>query len=45
MFKNGPSKIFGRQPSKIFTWSILEYFDSYDVSKANNHSGGNSNND
>ena len=26
VFKNGPSKICGRQPLKIFTWSILEYF-------------------
>ena len=26
VFKNGPSKICGRQPSKNFTWSILEYF-------------------
>ena len=25
-FKNGPSKICGRQPLKNFTWSILEYF-------------------
>ena len=25
VFKNGPSKICGRQPSKSFTWSILEY--------------------
>ena len=24
-FKNGPSKISGRQPLKNFTWSILEY--------------------
>ena len=39
VFKNGPSKICGRQPSKIlkgygllsfsFTWSILEYFVPY----------------
>ena len=28
-FKNGPSKIFGRQPLKNFTWSILEHFVSY----------------
>ena len=26
VFKNGPSKIFGRQPLNNFTWSILEYF-------------------
>ena len=26
VFKNGPSKICGRQPLEIFTWSILEYF-------------------
>ena len=26
LFKNGPSKICGRQPIKNFTWSILEYF-------------------
>ena len=26
VFKNGPSKICGRQPLKNFTWSILEYF-------------------
>ena len=26
LFKNGPSKICGRQPLKNFTWSILEYF-------------------
>ena len=25
LFKNGPSKICGRQPLKSFTWSILEY--------------------
>ena len=24
-FKNGPSKISGRQPLKNFTWSIFEY--------------------
>ena len=29
MFKNGSSKICGRQPLKFFTWSILEYFASY----------------
>ena len=27
VFKNGPSKICGRQPLKIFTWYILKYFD------------------
>ena len=26
IFKNGPSKICGRQPLKSFTWSIIEYF-------------------
>ena len=26
VFKNGPSQICGRQPSKNFTWFILEYF-------------------
>ena len=26
VFKNGPSEICGRQPLKIVTWSILEYF-------------------
>ena len=31
VFKNGPSKICGRQPLKIFTWSILEYFVPYVV--------------
>ena len=25
VFKNEPSKICGRQPLKIFTWSILKY--------------------
>ena len=25
VFKNGSSKIRGRQPLKTFTWSILEY--------------------
>ena len=25
-FKNGPSKICGRELLKNFTWSILEYF-------------------
>ena len=27
LFKNGQSKICGRQPLKKFTWSILEYLD------------------
>ena len=27
VFKNGPSKIYGRQPLKNLTWSILEYLD------------------
>ena len=26
VFNNGSSEIFGRQPLKNFTWSILEYF-------------------
>ena len=26
VFKNGPSKICGRQPLRNFTWPILEYF-------------------
>ena len=29
VFKNGPSKICGRQPLKNFSWSILECFVSY----------------
>ena len=29
VFKNGPSKICGKQPLRNFTWSILEYLDSY----------------
>ena len=29
VFKNGPSKIYGRQPLKIFAWSILQYLDPY----------------
>ena len=29
VFKNGPSKICGRQPLK--TWFILEYLDPYKV--------------
>ena len=28
VFKNGPSKICGRQPLKNLTWSILEYLDT-----------------
>ena len=31
MFKNGPSKIYERQPLKNFTWSILEYLDLFDA--------------
>ena len=27
VFKNGPSKICGRQPLNNFTWSFLEYLD------------------
>ena len=27
VFKNGPSKVWGRQPLKNFTWSILENLD------------------
>ena len=27
VFKNGPSKICGRQPLKNFTWFIIEYLD------------------
>ena len=30
LFKNRPSKICGRQPLKIFTWSILEYLDPFE---------------
>ena len=26
VFKNGTSKVCGRQPLKYFAWSILEYF-------------------
>ena len=26
-FKNGPSKVCGREPLKNFKWSILEYLD------------------
>ena len=29
VFKNGPSKFCGRQPSKNFAWSILQYFVPY----------------
>ena len=29
VFKNGPSKICGRQPLKNSTWSIFEYLDLY----------------
>ena len=29
VFKNGPSKIYGRQPLKNFAWSILQYLDPY----------------
>ena len=29
VFKNGPSKICGRQTLKNFTWPILEYLDPY----------------
>ena len=25
VFKNGPSKICGRQPLNFFTWTIIEY--------------------
>ena len=31
VFKNGPSKICGRQPLNNFTWSVLEYFVSFVV--------------
>ena len=31
-FKNGPSKICGRQALKNFTWSILEYLNTYNDS-------------
>ena len=30
VFKNRPSKIYGRQPLKNFTWSILEYLDHFE---------------
>ena len=33
VFKNGPSKICGRQPFKNVTWSILEYLDPYIIGK------------
>ena len=29
VYKNGPSKIYGIQPLKEFTFSILEYFVPY----------------
>ena len=29
LFKNGPSKVCGRQPLKKLTWSILEYLDPH----------------
>ena len=29
VIKNEPSKIYGRQPLKNFTWSILEYLDPF----------------
>ena len=32
VFKNGPSKICGRQSLKNFTWSIVEYLDPNYVS-------------
>ena len=32
VFKNGTSKICGRQPLKSFTWAILEYFIPYKAS-------------
>ena len=31
VFKNGPSKICGRQSFKNFAWYILEYLDQYDL--------------
>ena len=31
VFKNGSSKICGRQPLKDFNYFILEYFDSFKV--------------
>ena len=34
-FKNGPSKICGRQPLKNFTWFIYEYFVPYYESNVN----------
>ena len=30
VFKNGPSKTYGRQPIKKFTWSSLEYLFPYE---------------
>ena len=29
VFKNGPGRIYGRQPLKNFTWVILECLDPY----------------
>ena len=29
VFRDGPSKICGRQPLKKFTWAVLEYPDPY----------------
>ena len=37
VFKNEPSKICGRQPLKIFTSSILEYFVPFYLFKNNGH--------
>ena len=31
IFKNGSNKMCGRQPLKIFTWSIFKYFASYNL--------------
>ena len=33
VFKSGLGKISGRQPLKNFTWTILEYYDSFDLTK------------
>ena len=33
VFKNGTSRILGRQPSKNFTWPILKYLDPYGTMK------------
>ena len=44
-FKNGPSKICGRQALKNFTWSILEYLNTYNDSISDNgNNNGNFNN-